>query len=146
MKFCADFKNGLRTNLGPIVDRDTWRLYLDRFEKYFWFLHLLLQFYTDCDKIGCILFTIGWSNFPLFRFLNFYISGQNGTTWKYAYQKYHFLKMFFIIKWQPFCCEKKFKILNIQKIVHPIVKRMQKELSKSVKNCRRRWWIRKSLP
>ena len=37
------------------------------------FLHLLLQFSTDFDKTGCILFTIGWSNFLLLRFLNFYL-------------------------------------------------------------------------
>ena len=73
-------------------------------------------------------------------------SDQNGTTWKYAYQKHQFLKIFFKIRPPPFCFEKKIKILIIQKLVHPIVKRMQKELSKSVKNCRRRSKNRKSLP
>ena len=36
------------------------------------FHHLLLQFLTDLDETGCILFTIGWANFVLLRILNFY--------------------------------------------------------------------------
>ena len=39
-----------------------------------------------------------------------FVWDQNGTTWKYAYQKYQFLQIFFKIKWPPFCFEK--KILN----------------------------------
>ena len=42
------------------------------------FLHLLLQFSTDFDKTGGIFFTIGWSNFSLFRILNFYLKKNGG--------------------------------------------------------------------
>ena len=45
-----------------------------------------------------------------------------------------------------FVLGQKFKILSNKLLVHPIVKRMQKELSKSVENCRRRSKNRKGLP
>ena len=107
------------------------------------FSHLLLQFSTHFDNSFCILFTIRWTSFLLLRIFNFYLrTDQNGTAWKLA----NFFFTNFKIKWPLFCFGKKFKILSNKKLVHPIVKRMQKELSKSVKNCRRRWWIRKSLP
>ena len=35
------------------------------------FHHLLLQFLTDLDNSGCILFTIGWTSFCAIRILNF---------------------------------------------------------------------------
>ena len=52
------------------------------------FHHLLLQFLTDLDKTGCILFTIGWANFCMIRNRE---------------------KVFFTtnvkMKWPPFCFE-----------------------------------------
>ena len=54
------------------------------------FHHLLLQFLTDLDNSGCILFTIGWTSFCAIRILNFYLK----------------------TKWRPFhfdiCCKKHF--------------------------------------
>ena len=48
------------------------------------FLHLLLQFLTDFDKTGCILFVIGQTTIPLLRILNFYLK----TKWRtFDFQK-----------------------------------------------------------
>ena len=68
------------------------------------FHHLLLQFLTDLDNSGCILFTIGWTSFCAIRILNFCLR-----------PKWHHLKVcqpkkvFFItnikMKWPPFCFE-----------------------------------------
>ena len=52
--------------------------------------HLLLQFLTDLDNSFCILFTIGWTNFCMFRIFNFFL--------KAKWQRFHF----------DICCKKHF--------------------------------------
>ena len=42
------------------------------------FFYLLLQFLTDLDNSGGILFVIGQTTIPLFRILNFYLK----TKWR----------------------------------------------------------------
>ena len=105
-------------------------------------LHLLLQFSTDLDNSFCILFTIGWTSYLLLRILNFCPK----TKWRpldFGISKKKNLPTF---RRCHFGLRSKFKILSNKEVVHPIVKRMQKELSKSVENCRRRCKIRNGLP
>ena len=104
-------------------------------------LHLLLQFSTDLDNSFCIFFTIGWTNFLLYEILNFCPK----TKWRPLDFGISEKKKFANFQAVPFWSGWKLKILSNKKLVHPIVKRMQKELSKSVENCRRRCENRNSL-
>ena len=57
------------------------------------FRYLLLQFLTDLDNSGGILFVIGWTSFCMIRILNFYLK----TKWRPFHFDICYKKHFFSV-------------------------------------------------